>query len=125
MIKIAFFAEILIEECDGASRTMFQIINRIDSTQFSFLFIYGKGPEQIDKHASIRIPTLNTGLNADYRFSLPAVVSAQVKQQLDTFQPDVIHIATPSLLAFSALRYARPRNIPVIRLDPPNLPSYY
>ncbi|NGF57985.1 glycosyltransferase family 1 protein [Parapedobacter sp. SGR-10] len=124
MIKIAFFAEILIEECDGASRTMFQIINRIDSTQFSFLFIYGKGPEQIDKHASIRIPTLNTGLNADYSFSLPALVSVQVKQQLDTFQPDVIHIATPSLLGFFALRYAKSRNIPVISLYHTNFLSY-
>lgn len=124
MIKIAFFAEILIEEYDGAARTMFQIINRIDSERFSFLFVYGKGPEQIHEHASIRMPTLNTGINSDYSFSLPTLVGAQVKSRLDDFKPDVVHIATPSLLGFFALRYARSRNIPVISLYHTNFLSY-
>lgn len=124
MIRIAFFAEILFEEYDGAARTMFQIINRIDHNRFSFLFIYGKGPEQIDGHDSIRIPTLNTGLNKDYSVSLPALVKGQIKQQLDTFQPHVIHIATPSFLGFFALRYAQLRNIPVISLYHTNFLSY-
>ncbi|HLT88496.1 MAG TPA: glycosyltransferase family 1 protein [Sphingobacterium sp.] len=124
MIRIAFFAEILFEEYDGAARTMFQIINRIDPNRFSFLFIYGKGPEQIDGHGSIRIPTLNTGLNKDYSVSLPALAKGQIKQQLDDFQPHVIHIATPSFLGFFALRYAQSRNIPVISLYHTNFLSY-
>ncbi len=124
MIKVAFFAEILFEEYDGASRTMFQIINRIDPNHFSFLFIYGKGPEQVNGHASMHVPTLNTGLNADYSFSLPTLVKGQLNQALDAFQPDVIHIATPSLLGFFALRYAHSRNIPVITLYHTNFLSY-
>src|SRR5690606_27300893 len=109
MVKVALFAEILIEEYDDPSRTMFQIINRIDPDRFSYLFVYGKGPAQLDKHASLRIPTLNTKLNKDYTFTIPALVKEQLKQELDAFQPDVVHIATPSLLGFFALRYARQR----------------
>lgn len=124
MIKVAFFAEILIEEFDGASRTMFQIINRIDQKRFSYLFVYGKGPEQLEDHACLRIPTLNTGLNKDYSFTMPLLVKEQLKQELDSFQPDVIHIATPSLLGFFALRYARERNIPVISIYHTNFISY-
>ncbi|PRD44575.1 glycosyltransferase family 4 protein [Sphingobacterium haloxyli] len=124
MIRIAFFAEILFEEYDGAARTMFQIINRIDPNRFSFCFIYGKGPERIDGHDSIRVPTLNTGLNKDYSVSLPALVKGQIKQELDAFQPHVIHIATPSFLGFFALRYAQSRNIPVISLYHTNFLSY-
>ncbi|MFD1770547.1 glycosyltransferase family 4 protein [Sphingobacterium suaedae] len=124
MVKVAFFAEILIEEFDGASRTMFQIINRIDTNRFSYLFVYGKGPDQLAEHASLRIPTLNTGLNKDYSFTMPALVKEQLKHELDTFQPDVVHIATPSLLGFFALRYARQRNIPVISIYHTNFISY-
>ncbi|HLS94291.1 MAG TPA: glycosyltransferase family 1 protein [Sphingobacterium sp.] len=124
MVKVAFFAEILIEEFDGASRTMFQIINRIDPDRFSYLFVYGKGPAQLDKHASLRIPTLNTKLNKDYTFTIPALVKEQLKQELDAFQPDVVHIATPSLLGFFALRYARQRGIPVISIYHTNFISY-
>ncbi len=45
-IKAAFFAEILIEDCDGAARTMFQLIKRINAEEFEFLFICGAGPDQ-------------------------------------------------------------------------------
>lgn len=124
MKRVAFFAEILFEDYDGATRTMFQIINRIDRNRFSFLFIYGKGPEHMGSHASLRIPTLNTGLNADYSFSLPSLAKRQVHDALDRFQPDVVHIATPSLLGFFALRYARARGIPVISLYHTNFLSY-
>lgn len=124
MIRIAFFAEILFEEHDGAARTMFQIINRIDHDRFSFFFIYGQGPKEIVGHRSIRVPTLNTGVNKDYSVSLPALIRGRIKQELDNFQPHVIHIATPSFLGFFALRYARSRNMPVISLYHTNFLSY-
>ncbi|GHE33337.1 glycosyltransferase family 4 protein [Sphingobacterium griseoflavum] len=124
MVKVAFFAEILIEEFDGASRTMFQIINRIDPHRFSYLFVYGKGPKRVATHESLKIPSLNTTLNKDYSFSLPLFVKQQLKQELDNFQPDVVHIATPSLLGFFALRYAQQRNIPVISIYHTNFISY-
>ncbi len=124
MVKVAFFAEILIEDFDGASRTMFQIINRIDPRRYSYLFVYGKGPDQLETHASLKIPSLNTGLNKDYSFTMPLLVKEQLKQELDRFQPDVIHIATPSLLGFFALRYAQQRNIPVISIYHTNFISY-
>ena len=124
MKRVAFFAEILFEEYDGASRTMYQIINRIDKCRFTFLFIYGKGPENMEPHASVKIPTLNTGLNADYSFSLPNLSKKHIHDTLDNFQPDVIHIATPSLLGFFAQRYAREKGIPVISLYHTNFLSY-
>ncbi|MEI2273857.1 hypothetical protein OHD16_17045 [Sphingobacterium sp. ML3W] len=46
MRKVAFFTEILVEDFDGASRTMFQLINRIDQQNFKYFFIYGGGPTQ-------------------------------------------------------------------------------
>src|SRR5690606_7289329 len=110
MTKVAFFAEILIEDFDGASRTMFQIINRIDPTKFSYLFIHGKGPTTLKDHKAIRIPTLNSVLNKDYSISMPALSKEQLYAALSEFQPDVIHISTPSLLGFFALRYAQRHN---------------
>src|SRR5690606_38575188 len=116
MIRIAFFAEILFEDYDGAARTMFQIINRIDKERFTFFFIYGTGPEKIEGHESLRVPTLNTGLNADYSISLPTLVKGHIKQRLDAFQLGVIHILAPFLLCSFGLRYALTRRISAIRL---------
>ena len=37
MIKVALFAEILIKDFDGAARTFFQLIDRIDREDYSYM----------------------------------------------------------------------------------------
>ncbi|WP_293913828.1 MULTISPECIES: glycosyltransferase [unclassified Sphingobacterium] len=124
MIKVAFFAEMMIEDFDGASRTMFQLINRIDSTKFEFLFIYGNGPEQIDDHLSLRIPYFHIPFNRNYTMAVPAIAKKMLKQQLKEFDPDVIHIATPSMLGSFALKYAEKHNIPTLTIYHTHFISY-
>lgn len=123
-VKVAFFAEILIEEFDGASRTMFQLIKRIDTDLFEFLFIYGGGPERLMEFESLRIPSVNIPLNNTYSMALPELATSIIKEKLKHFKPDVIHIATPSLLGSFALKYAVKQKIPVISIYHTHFISY-
>ncbi|TCD03793.1 glycosyltransferase [Pedobacter psychroterrae] len=123
-IKIAFFAEILIEDFDGASRTMFQLINRIDKDKFDFLFICGAGPTAIRRYECIKIPTIHLPINTNYTMALPSLAKKELKKKLHDFDPDVIHIATPSLLGAFALKYANKHNIPVISIYHTHFISY-
>ena len=123
-IKIAFFAEILIEDFDGASRTMFQLINRIDKSRFDFLFICGAGPSTVRRYECITIPTVHLPINTNYTMALPALAKKLLKKKLNGFEPDVIHIATPSLLGAYALKYATKHNIRVISIYHTHFISY-
>lgn len=116
MKKVALFAEILIKDFDGAARTVFQLIDRIDPQKFTFMFVYGNGPEQFRQFKSLKVPCLRLPVNDDYSLALPALTKQHLYAQLDEFSPDVIHITTPSALGFFALRYAQKRNIPVISI---------
>lgn len=116
MKKVAFFSEILIEDQDGASRTIYQLISRIDRTAYSYLFVHGRGPDVLDGHTCFQVDHLRLPMNADYHIAIPQWNLWKLKQALDAFQPDVVHITTPSILGFFALRYARSRNIPVITI---------
>lgn len=116
MKKVAFFSEIMIEDFDGAARTMFQLINRIDKNSHNYFFIYGRGPSQFRNFQSLRVPTLRMPINEDYCFAIPQLAKSKLDQALDAFAPDVIHIATPSLLGFYALNYAKRKKIPVISI---------
>lgn len=122
--RIAFFAEILIEEFDGASRTMFQLIKRIQPEQFEFLFICGTGPDDIAGFECVKIPAVALPINTNYTMALPVLVKTQIKEKLNTFSPDVIHIATPSLLGAFALKYAQRREIPVLTIYHTHFISY-
>ena len=123
-IKIAFFAEILIEDFDGASRTMFQIIRRIPGEQFEFLFICGKGPSEIFGYACFCIPSVALPFNNSYSMALPFLADKVLMDKLSAFSPDIIHIATPSLLGNFAIQYAQNEHIPVISIYHTHFISY-
>ncbi|MFN0215976.1 MAG: glycosyltransferase family 4 protein [Saprospiraceae bacterium] len=123
-IKIAFFAEILIEDFDGASRTMFQLIHRIPADKFEFLFICGVGPDSIAGFDCLRIPAVTIPINKTYKMAIPWFSGGRMRRKLQEFQPDVVHIATPSLLGEFALKYANRHQIPVLTIYHTHFISY-
>ncbi|WP_221391443.1 glycosyltransferase family 1 protein [Dyadobacter sp. NIV53] len=115
-VKVAFFAEILIEDFDGASRTMFQIIRRIPNHQFEFLFVCGNGPSQLFGFDCLLVPSITLPVNNSYTMALPFLAESQLEQKLTAFAPDIIHIATPSPLGIFALNFARQNQLPVLTI---------
>jgi glycosyltransferase involved in cell wall biosynthesis len=115
-IKVAFVFEIMKEDFDGAARTVFQLINRIDNDQFEFLFLCAVPPGLNFKHKFVEFPNIVVPFNKDYRMSLPFLAERKFKKQVDKFKPDVIHVSTPSLLGKRAILYGNTRNIPIISI---------
>lgn len=123
-IKVAFFAEILIEDFDGASRTMFQLLQRIPGDRFEFLFICGMGPEELYGFDCLRIPTVTLPMNSTYRMAVPQLAKRKLREKLAVFAPQIVHIATPSLLGEYALQFAASRQLPVISIYHTHFISY-
>lgn len=123
-IKVVFFAEILIPDFDGASRTMFQLLDRIDASRFDFLFVCGSGPDRINQFECIKTRSFSIPLNPKYKLAIPSLTADEIKIQLEHFNPDVVHIATPSILGHFALEYAKERQLPVISIYHTHFPSY-
>jgi glycosyltransferase involved in cell wall biosynthesis len=124
-MKVAFFAEILIKDFDGASRTMFQLIERIPKQEFEFLFVCGMHQNDLQETFQVlKVPTLQVPGNATYRFSVPTLKKKSLEKQLLAFNPDVIHIATPSFLGNFGLKFAQKHNLPVITIYHTHFISY-
>ena len=123
-IKVAFFAETLEENCDGAVRTMYQIINRIPKAEFEYFFVCGTAPKKRWVHKITIMPSFTIPFNRNYRMVIPFLSSYRVTTQLDEFQPDVIHISSPSPMGHFALDYAKERGIPVISIYHTHFLSY-
>jgi glycosyltransferase involved in cell wall biosynthesis len=123
-IKIAFFAEILIEDFDGAARTMFQLLKRVRAAEVEFLFICGVGPDQLFGFPCIRLPTVTIPFNSRYKMALPGLRKRTLTRQLEAFAPDLVHIATPSSLGTFAQAFARHKGIPVLSIYHTHFISY-
>lgn len=123
-IKVAFFAEMLKENFDGAVRTMYQIIERIPQNKFEFLFITGVPPDGKFDHEVFLMPTVTIPFNKTYQVVIPSFAKNKMQKRLDEFQPDIIHIATPSALGNMARKYGLENHLPILTIYHTNFLSY-
>ncbi|MGL4630726.1 MAG: glycosyltransferase family 4 protein [Leadbetterella sp.] len=123
-IRVAFFAEILIEEFDGAARTMFQLLRRLPKEQFDFVFFCGEGPDELFGFECIKVPAIPIPINKTYKIAFPFFSKSKLTQKLQAYNPDLVHIATPSFLGKFALNYANKANIPVLSIYHTHFISY-
>ncbi len=123
-MKVAFFADTLKENIDGAVRTMYQIINRIPKDEFEFLFIVGEKPEAELPFKCIEVPTLTIPFNPDYKIAINTFTQSRLEKSLEGFAPDIIHIASPSILGRFAVNYAEKHSIPAVTIYHTHFISY-
>lgn len=123
-IRVAFFAEMLIRDFDGASRTIFEIIDRIDPSRFEFLFFCGVPPTENIDWEVFETPTLTIPFNEDYKMAWTFGVGSKIQNRLNRFSPDIIHISTPSRLGNFALKYALNNHIPTTTIYHTHFISY-
>jgi glycosyltransferase involved in cell wall biosynthesis len=123
-IRIAFFADMLIADYDGAVRTMYQLLNRIDHNRFEFLFVCGEGPAEVNGFPCLHVPSFTLPINRNYRMALPFLAKKKLHDSLEAFAPQVVHIATPSFLGQFALKYAGQQQLPVLSIYHTHFVSY-
>jgi len=124
--RIAFFAETLERNIDGAVRTMFQIIDRIPTDQFEFLFFTATPPKGYNKtdHNFSVLESLPLPFNQKYRFVNIITQKPRINRELKWFRPDIIHIASPSMMGRAAAEYGNKYDIPVLSIYHTHFSSY-
>lgn len=125
-IRIAFFAETLERDIDGAVRTMYQLINRIPQTKFEFQFFTAVPPKDFGKlpFRYVILESLPIPFSPKYKFVNILTQKPRLYKELKSFKPDVIHIASPSMMGQVAADYGKKNNIPVISIYHTHFSSY-
>jgi glycosyltransferase involved in cell wall biosynthesis len=123
-VKVAFFSDMLVENFDGAVRTIFQLINRIDKERYEFFFMCGNPPKGDFPFKYYVVPSFEIPKNEDYKIAIPALSFFEMNNAMLIFKPDVIHISSPSFLGRYAVDYAQSHNIPSITIYHTHFISY-
>ena len=114
----------LVENFDGAARTIYQIIKRIDTEKYEYFFITGSAPASNFPYKYYLVPSVDIPKNEDYKLAIPALSFFEMNNAMLIFKPDVIHISSPSFLGRYALDYARANKIPVLSIYHTHFISY-
>lgn len=112
-MKVAYFTESLPPLVDGVSHTLSYLQKSLEGEKIDYMFFSPFLPtdenwaDKVMHVLSVPFP-----LYTKYRVALPAF--HDLRNSLEKFAPDIIHICSPFFLGFSAYRYAAETGIPAV-----------
>jgi len=120
-MKIAFFSDTHLPQVNGVTRTIERLKSAMDQGGIEYRFFVPTEGEE--KHRSV-IPHFHLPLflYPECKVALPHY--SAIKQQLDDFKPDLIHVITPFTLGYMGYKYSKERNIPLVSSYHTNFVEY-
>ncbi|HEV3437398.1 MAG TPA: glycosyltransferase family 1 protein [Gemmata sp.] len=113
MLRIALFTGNYNYAIDGVARTMNRLVGFLENVGIPVRVFAPTAAKPLFPHKGtlVSVPSVQIPTNP-YRLALGLPPS--VRRELRAFAPTVIHLHTPDLLGFAALRWGRFHNIPVV-----------
>jgi len=122
--KIALFTGNYNHIRDGVSLTLNRLVAFLEDSGMEVL-VFGptiNKPALEHKGRLVDVPSIAIPGRPEYRMTLSFSKEAQI--ELEHFDPDIIHIATPDLLGYKALKWARRKGKIVVASYHTHFPSY-
>lgn len=113
-MRIAFVTESLLPLVDGVSLTLAHLFDSLLAAGIEFR-VYSPfvPPPEIPWSGHVRkLPSVAFPLYSDYRVTLPW--GSGLSRDLDEWQPDLVHVVSPTFVAGSAKRWASRNGVPVV-----------
>lgn len=120
--RVAIFAEAFLPKVDGVSKTAFLTLRYLQQTgRDVIVFAPDTSPSMIGDTQVIALPSVGMPVAPETRIALP---HPTISHHLEEFQPDLIHMFSPAVMAANGMILARQWGIPVIANYQTDLPGY-
>jgi glycosyltransferase involved in cell wall biosynthesis len=121
-MRIAFFSETFLPKWDGVANTMCHLLEHLAKRGHeSLMFAPIGAPDQYAATPIIGLPSFPCPFYADLKLVAP---TPELGHQVLDFQPDIIHLVNPALMALAGLKRAQALNVPVLMSYHTDLPGY-
>lgn len=123
-LRIAIFTGNYNHIQDGVSLTLNRLVRYLLDKGVSVM-IFGptiESPPMKHEGEFVPVPSISAFGRPEYQISTR--FPASVREKLDQFSPNLIHIATPDILGYKALKYAMAKEIPIVASYHTHFTSY-
>jgi len=121
-VRIAFFTDTFCPQINGVTNTLNKLIEYLSDNNYDYLFFAPDYETDETNSKIIRFKGIRPHLYPDCRLALPQY--SAVKQALQSFRPDIIHIVTELGIGYIGLKAARELKIPIIMSYHTNFDRY-
>lgn len=120
--RVAIFAGMFKEKSDGSARSLIQLSKSLSKQGIEHRVFSPCVDEFDSSHLSVfEVTSMPIFFYPEYKIGF---FSKKVRQALEQFKPDVIHVSTPDLTGHGAAKYAKKHNIPLVASFHTHFPSY-
>ncbi len=120
--RVILVAEAFLPKFDGVSKTVLMTLRHLQLTgREALIFAPDTAPSAIGPTTVIPVPSLGMPFYPESRVALP---NLGLRQYLDDFQPDLIHLFSPALFSLTAALAGWDRGIPIVATYQTDLPGY-
>ncbi len=126
-MKVALVAESFLPHSNGVTNSLLRTIEHLTKRGDEALVITpefrgARGPVRYGVATVTRVPAMGWPGYSDVRVSLTGV--GRLSRILEDFQPDVVHLASPFMLGWTALKAAQDLDLPTVAIYQTEIPSY-
>ncbi|WP_425861811.1 glycosyltransferase family 4 protein [Arthrobacter sp. TWP1-1] len=125
-MKVAIVAESFLPEMNGVTHSLLKILQHLDARGDQVLVIAPStledAPRVVEGATVRRLPAVPLAGYRNIRIAVGGV--ARVKTLLAEFNPDVVHLASPFVLGWRAVRAAAALGIPSVAVYQTDVPGY-
>jgi len=124
-IRVALFTDVLKENLDGVTYTLYNILYRVPKDKFEFLCITPYPPTDLSKFPFpvIVCRYIKMPLYGAYPLAFP-YFDKNLESALEKFKPDLVHFTTPAFLGRYARNYALENKLPLVSTYHTHFPIY-
>lgn len=126
-MKVALVAESFLPHSNGVTNSLLRIIDFLDSRGDEAMIIApesrgSEGPVRYGIASITRLPAMGWPGYGDVRVALSGV--GKMSRILEEYDPDVVHLASPLTLGWTAVRAANELDLPSVAVYQTEVPSY-
>ena len=121
-MRVAIFAETFLPKWDGITNTLCRLLEHLETEGHESIMFAPEGAPEV--YAGTRIhgyPAFHCPWYNDLRLATPLGTATR---EIEAFQPDVIHVASPLLLGAMGLKKAKQMGVPVVASYHTDVPGY-
>ncbi len=124
MRRIALFTGNYHHIPDGVSLTLNRLVRHLEASGDSVLVFAPTVDDPPMEHSGTLVPVPSVSAPGRPEYRLSTRFPRKARAALRAFGPDIVHVATPDLLGFRALRWAQAAGVPVVASYHTHFPSY-
>ena len=121
-VKIGIVTESFLPSINGVTNSVLHILEHLrDCGHDAVVVAPGDGPSEYAGARVVRVPAVPLPVYRSFPIALP---TRQVEQALRDFDPDVVHLASPTVLGAMGAVAARHLDVPTVAVFQSDLPAF-